>query len=447
MEPGDVGKGIDNDIMQKRGLSKANSMTNQSEYLKPSGPGASASTHNIQFADKPGQTFKAIGPDPSGKMGAGPESYFKKGSTNTAEKPSEDEIDRRMRVALGHSKGPEDYFKSTPKKDDTSGTGTSMTNQPEYLKPSGPKTSVGKAGDRKSTTKDNDEYETDIYGKNSEGKSAGPGTVRNYKGPMTSQDDFDSMSSETGKRPNLRYGYKTGKKSTNEAFLNLLEKKAKKDYDGDGKIESGKDEYLGSRIAAAKKAGKMEEELKGDQDKIDANKNGKIDADDFRKLRSGKKSEKMKAYRADRDKHGEMEEETYPGFSANEIEALNRIAEAIAVAGKDQKVKAKGMGDTVSDANLTDETIAEARGRPKGSTKADVNPNTEQGRDPRQHIQVIAGQAAAGRVIDFKHNNGDVSKISPGMGRKIGAHLAGLKPAEKQIAVNKMHDSAEGLKV
>ena len=38
--------------------------------------------------------------------------------------------------------------------------------------------------------------------------------------------------------------------------------KAKKDYDKDGKIESGKDEYLGSKIAAAKKAGKMSEAAK-----------------------------------------------------------------------------------------------------------------------------------------------------------------------------------------
>ena len=34
----------------------------------------------------------------------------------------------------------------------------------------------------------------------------------------------------------------------------LQEKKAKKDYDGDGKIESGKDEYFGSRDKAIKKA-------------------------------------------------------------------------------------------------------------------------------------------------------------------------------------------------
>ena len=38
------------------------------------------------------------------------------------------------------------------------------------------------------------------------------------------------------------------------ADLDLQEKKADKDYDGDGKIESGKDEYMGSRDKAIKKA-------------------------------------------------------------------------------------------------------------------------------------------------------------------------------------------------
>jgi len=41
----------------------------------------------------------------------------------------------------------------------------------------------------------------------------------------------------------------------------LQEKKAKKDYDGDGKIESGKDEYFGSRDKAIKKA--MGKEVEG----------------------------------------------------------------------------------------------------------------------------------------------------------------------------------------
>ena len=43
------------------------------------------------------------------------------------------------------------------------------------------------------------------------------------------------------------------------------EKMAKKDHDGDGKIESGKAEYLGSRIRAAKAAGKMKEETELDE--------------------------------------------------------------------------------------------------------------------------------------------------------------------------------------
>jgi hypothetical protein len=43
-------------------------------------------------------------------------------------------------------------------------------------------------------------------------------------------------------------------------------KKADKDYDGDGKIESSKDEVWGSRFKAAKKAGKMDEASSSDPD-------------------------------------------------------------------------------------------------------------------------------------------------------------------------------------
>jgi len=113
-------------------------------------------------------------------------------------------------------------------------------------------------------------------------------------------------------------------------------KKAKKDWDGDGKVESGKDEYLGSKIAAAKKAGKMEEELKGDQDKIDANKNNKIDTEDFKMLRGKKK----------------MKEDVE--FSEAELAHFEAV-----IARKDQKGKERGIGDTVPSENLTDEYINE----------------------------------------------------------------------------------------
>jgi len=97
------------------------------------------------------------------------------------------------------------------------------------------------------------------------------------------------------------------------------------------------------------------------------------------------------------------------------------------------------------DANILDED-GKKRGRPSKKDQ-EANPNAGQGRDPRRHIQVKAGEAMGGRVIDFKHNNGDVSKITPPMGRKIIAHLDTLKPVERQAAVAKMHDSPEGLKV
>ena len=59
---------------------------------------------------------------------------------------------------------------------------------------------------------------------------------------------------------------------------------------------------------------------------------------------------------------------------------------------------------------MKEETLEE--GRPKKNP----TPETTE-RDPRKHIQVEAGRAAAGNVIDFHHNDGSKSKITPAMGR------------------------------
>jgi len=89
----------------------------------------------------------------------------------------------------------------------------------------------------------------------------------NYETPIK-----DALKSKT--QPEYESGGKKKKMSEESnpliaAFLklqsensqNMFEaaKKAKKDHDGDGKIESEKDEVWGSRFAAAKRAGKMEE--------------------------------------------------------------------------------------------------------------------------------------------------------------------------------------------
>ena len=371
-----------------------------------------------------------------------------------------------------------------------------------------------------------------------------------------------------------------GKKKVNEAIkylsmnpnsVNMFSeaKKAKKDWDKDGKIESDKDEVWGSRFAAAKKAGKMEEEaekldeildtpmkklgyiaknayqvatadpaeMANDPKKANAIANRVIGAKRFQKKLNKEEVEgldelapaTMKSYQSKavdsighaaqsarsmgsdkdhlkkplgneikkrkkgldlanerlakkdmdeetdpdfaapnpNDKNGPItgkvtypndkkngpitgkvtypNEETDPGFSEEELAHFASIMEANPVSKVDPEFsKSNSNAGKVPARDLTDETIDEARGRPKKN--AEPAAGEESGRDPRQHIQVIAGQAAAGRVIDFKHNNGDVSKISPGMGRAIVNKLGNLKPAERQAAVNKMHDSAEGLK-
>ena len=51
-----------------------------------------------------------------------------------------------------------------------------------------------------------------------------------------------------------------------KAYNKLYEKKAAKDYDGDGKVESGKEEYFGSRDKAIKKA--MGKEVKEEKKEL-----------------------------------------------------------------------------------------------------------------------------------------------------------------------------------
>jgi hypothetical protein len=103
---------------------------------------------------------------------------------------------------------------------------------------------------------------------------------QSISGPVTKANEENTMS--------LIHDKKTMSVADAVSKIMEAEKMAKKDHDQDGKIESGKDEYLGSRIRAAKAAGKLKEELKGNQHKIDANKNGKVDAHDFKLLRAKK---------------------------------------------------------------------------------------------------------------------------------------------------------------
>ena len=79
-------------------------------------------------------------------------------------------------------------------------------------------------------------------------KKANTKAYQNYKAGNKAYKAADHLKTEDAK-----YGYDKDGNS-----LNPKDKKAKKDYDGDGKIESGKEEYFGSKDKAIKKAMKKE---------------------------------------------------------------------------------------------------------------------------------------------------------------------------------------------
>jgi len=166
---------------------------------------------------------------------------------------------------------------------------------------------------------------------------------QSISGPVTKANEENTMS--------LIHDKKTMSVADAVSKIMEAEKMANKDHDQDGKIESGKDEYLGSRIRAAKAAGKLKEELKGNQHKIDANKNGKVDAHDFKLLRAKKTM-----------KEEEQIDEAFPTVADGEKSL--RAKEGKTSSGTLTKTKT-GLVHTRDYEDDSDETPAK-KGRPTG---------------------------------------------------------------------------------
>ena len=185
--------------------------------------------------------------------------------------------------------------------------------------------------------------------------------INKVKNVLPSNDDMKNVPES---------GPSKGKKKMSEstlisAFLRLQEtkagnvfeaaKKAKKDWDGDGKIESEKDEVWGSRFKAAKKAGKMEEAAYPPG----AGKDTAKDKDPDMLKGSPDEEAAEKKIPVPPKKPAEMKEETDPGFSEAELAHFEAV-----IARKDQKGKDRGIGDTVASEDLTDEYIYEMARKP-----------------------------------------------------------------------------------
>ena len=123
------------------------------------------------------------------------------------------------------------------------------------------------------------------------------------------------------------------------AYAEIQEKMAKKDHDGDGKIETGKEEYFGARDKAIKKAMKKEHHEKEADGKViehdveeveeamvvtNADKKGNTPAyQNFKKGMKSKTTGKPMYKAADHMK----EEEIHPDDNVLSPEELERVAE------------------------------------------------------------------------------------------------------------------------
>ena len=155
-----------------------------------------------------------------------------------------------------------------------------------------------KGGDWKVTTKDLDkeEHEGKLSHKKTLAKNNGKAveetshqaktTMKHVKNPTAGE----KKAAKDIKAGTAGYSDRVAmlKSAEKDGRLKEASKRAKKDYDGDGKVETGKDEYLGSKIAAAKKAGKIKEASKPDF----------LDMD-----KDGNKKEPMKKAVADKKKN------------------------------------------------------------------------------------------------------------------------------------------------
>ena len=91
------------------------------------------------------------------------------------------------------------------------------------------------------------------------------------------------------------------------------EKKAAKDYDGDGKIESGKDEYFGSKDKAIKKA--MGKKVKEEVEEVDE----AMSSYDKARKAAARRAADRNAARRRGEMGGRMERETYTNEAGKEM--------------------------------------------------------------------------------------------------------------------------------
>jgi hypothetical protein len=340
------------------------------EKLRKEEKKSEGDTHEIEFADKPGQKFRAIGKAPEAEPTLRSEPIPR--SAPSTEKP-------------------QDYNSIT------------------HDGPGKPKKSSSEKS--KDIGSDGKPYETPVYpddGDNQDVRKFQMGGIKGARADRAtatkmSQSDFDKDNND-GRNTSLktRIGGAKVAKTVGRALRSMKEEEQLEEARSK-KMIAALDKYM-TAYRSAKASGDKEAVVSSLENARKANPNSRNIKQQLARLKAMKIEEDVE-------------------FSAEELAHIELVLD-------------EGRGRPPGSKN-----------KPKEGTAAAVGAGTEtNGRDPRQHIQVIAGQAAGGRNIEFNHNDGSKSTIGPALGRKIIDHLGSLKPADRQAAVNKMHNSAEHMK-
>ena len=194
-----------------------------------------------------------------GVMNGGEHTCDACGGTGTVHKPGVQPSDRAKKLAAAHNRetrahyaahkrlqaeeeGVEEGFDEKSKEGDSFKTKTGVAT----------KTSTGV---KHTNTSYHDDGEAE--------EKSGKGVKSHAKAQSAAEKKDRAPAQKQSPKSAKTWGMKDGSKFDNRDKVDEAKSKmAKKDYDKDGKVESGKDEYLGSKIRAAKKAGNLKETVK-----------------------------------------------------------------------------------------------------------------------------------------------------------------------------------------
>ena len=148
------------------------------------------------------------------------------------------------------------------------------------------------------------------------------------------------------------------------------EKKAAKDYDGDGKVESGKDEYFGSKDKAIKKA--MGKKVKEEVEEVDE----AMSSYDRARKAAARRAADRNAARRRGEMGGRMERETYTSEGGTEMHHKGYRATPQKEGFSDWRNDLIEVSDTVGSGGvpLTDVEAAKKVKEGKVNNKVVINP-------------------------------------------------------------------------